>query len=345
MKYNVNILRLILVILLPQFASPTYSQTDYEIYPAKGLCRDSIKYQEQMIASDCIRGIIYYTNSLFPYQQTSRSYILSSGEVYSKNSMICVEWVYDVELNEITRIDSSESRHLGYRDGKEIQYMGIINDTIVYWIAETNSIESERISDHSRTSLPPSRLELFSRLSYLHQEIHNNNITYYSLSKDLNVAYSNNKTNTITIYTSKGEIIEFPANMGGKVLGWLDEKHLLYADISVEGFGDFYYDVFVLDITTRDSTKVLSKVCNVYDYHHGQLIYESDPRKIVVAQLFFDNRWSILDRQRFDLSNHFLWVYEMCMIDEYNFVIMGDTLHGSAFMLYKLQVQTGGALH
>lgn len=337
MNINVNILGLLFVIFLQLHTPPIYSQTVYEIYPAKGFCMDSIRYQGQMFTSDCIRGIVYYTNSMFPYQQTSRSYILSSGEVYSKNSMKYVEWVYDVKSNEITRIDTSGSRHLGYRDGKDVQYMGIINDTLVYCVVGTNCIGAERISDHDRIPLPSSRLELFSRLQYMHQEILKDNITYYSLSKDLNLAYSNNKTNNITICTSSEGIIEMPANMGGKVLGWLDETHLLYADISVEGFGDFYYDVFVLDVINRNSAKVLSRVCNVYDYHHGQLIYESDPRKIAVAQLSFDNGWSIHDRQSIDLGDQFLWIYEMCMIDDYNYIIMGDTI-GSVYGLYKLHL-------
>lgn len=336
MKPNINTFGLLIIILLLG-VSTAYSQKAFEIYPAKGYCTDSVEYQGQKIASNCIQGNIHYTNSLFPHQYSTRSYILSSSAKYSIDSINYIEWIYDVVSNNIIRIDSSRVRHVGYRDGKEIKYMGIINDTLLYWVTGTDEITAERIPDFCTISLPQCRLEQISRLKYLHQKIHNGEITYYSLDKDLNLAYSNSRTNRITICTREGDSLEIMANMGGKVLGWLNETHLLYADISVEGFGDFYYDVFVLDVSSLNSMKVLSHVCNVYDYCHNQLIYELEPRQIVVAQLYFDNKWALQERGNFDLNKDFLWIYEMNRIDDANFVILGDA-PGGALCLYKLHV-------
>ena len=260
------------------------------------------------------------SGSFFPFYKANRKYTLFTANRYAPNKKDRKVIVYSSQENRIEAIDSCLSINLRET---EISYLGFENDTLYISDADGKNFMAKIYSQGMVPTTISTRKKQVLQLLYNAERDGYN----YAFNEKYDIAYSQHDSNRIVIIRNDPDIkntIKIPANMGGIVLSWIDNDKILYTDISVEGYGEFYYDLYVYDVVKQQSSLIKSHLMNVFDYREGTVIFESTPRNLCFGRLALGNKNQLIEEKHLDVNSSFSWIYSVYLLDNQNILIVGD---------------------
>lgn len=288
--------------------------TSYEIQEAEGFCYGTYAYEAQN-APICYQ--VSTGKTVFPFCNSSRRYFTFYAKRYSPNGYHNRIVVYDTKSNRVYEIDSCDNTNKYHCP----IYLGFEDDT-VYVYGKTESDMSAYIftRDMMSVDIPQAKKSMLLKLKSEQPG------QSQCISKPYNrVAYSNGDS-VVVVLTE--EEIKTNAYMG-QVVGWEDEDHLLYTETTVEGFGDFYYNLYVFDIHTKSSRLIAVHLSDVFDFYNGVLLYSASPNILCMAKI---KNGGLSEVCTVDLHKDYRYIYSASILNNNELIIGGD--HKSLNMCY-----------
>ena len=259
----------------------------------------------------------------FHLSSSERKYFIINAKRFSNGVNYDRVLLFDVEKNCIVEIDSCAD--YSEENNQCNNYIATLNDTLFMYISEDTSIKAFIVSPQMKPTVASQTMEnLFDKLKKVEKT------DFWCVSKTKNnLAYCNSRCDSIIIMLMEKNthiVSDF-----GEVTGWINDSLLLYSKISVEGYGDFFYDLYEYDISKDKHRLILNHVDNVYDYYDGLLLFSTSHNKLSLARL--DDKELLIVNQ-FDLSKQVDWIYSALIINTGE-IIIGCDKHLSDYHYYK----------
>lgn len=244
----------------------------------------------------------------FHFMDENRGCFIVNARRYSPSGMDSRVLAFDTRFNKVREIDSCY-----YNNCKE--YIATSGDTVYVANHDEGKICAYLLSkDLMPTIISNQKNEMLKKIVAL------SDIDTWCIYKNHErLAFKKNSEDSITIITEFDTI--YIHSGYAEVLAWRDKNHLLYAKISVKGMGDFYYDLYVYDITSKKQHLIFKDLCNIYDYYDGTLLYSISPNKLIMARMKENETYII---NQIDLSNQMEWIYSAYMLNKTDIIIGGD---------------------
>lgn len=292
----------------------------YSMQEPVGYCYDIYSYQGQDYPV-CYRRTQIQKNQ-FHFNSPNRHYIMLYSEKYSSKGYNYRTLLYDIQNNSVNEIDSCKTPPLDIF----LQFLGTDEDTLyvsAYHGASINAINLK--SPDIPVTATAEKSNILRKVASIP------NIDTWCVPNSMDrVAYADRSSGKISIvgpWKTDCKVTEV-----GEVITWKDSNTLLYASIIVEGYGDFYYDLWEYSVNENRSKLVAKHLDNIFDYYDGVLVYEKEPNILCLAEL---GNGMLSDFIELDLSDSFTHIYSAYMLNRNEMIVGGDRPNFESFY-YKL---------
>lgn len=260
----------------------------------------------------------------FHFSTANRRFIMLYSKRHSANGYDYRTLLYDTKGNAVCEMDSCKNNPLSDYP----RFLGTDGDRL--YVSHCNSYSINDRNVPSSVSIVAVEDVEYGILKIV-ASLSNIGTWCVSHSKD-KLVYSEMHTNKISLVCQQDTV---PKVIGvGEVIAWKDDKHLLYTETTVEGYGDLYYNLCEYSVTDNRSRLVAKHLNNVYDYHGGILVYEKAPRIVCLAKL---DSGIVSDFVELDFKDFFNYIYSVYILNSAELVIGGDRPNFDSFY-YKCSI-------
>lgn len=300
---------LLLFLLMVGLAGSTFGQSDFTLEMPKGYCYGN--YADNY-------PVCYYRatlfKSMFPFCGSSRDYAVFEASRYAENGKSRKFLLYDMSENRVSAFDSCTDEVF-----KACFYYGFKDDTL--YALRNDTVQAYQIVGQQPFGLPPASA---GKSSNNLKHVRNHGV-WYSFNAQGDLACCDMENDQIVLYPAEGRRLNcktIPSAMGGKIVSWLSDSQLIYADVNVEGFGDMYYDLYLFDVGDGSRQQIAKHLGNVFDYRNGVFLYESEPRILCYGVLEHGQLKTV---KNLDFTQTFGWIYGAYLLDNGNLLLVGDS--------------------
>jgi len=311
-----------IIMVLSTFHWAIGQNGSYSIQEPDGYCYNVYSYQGHEYPI-CYRNT-WMEKTQFHFNNINRRFIILHSEKYSPENYNQRILLYDTKINQIREIDSCTKNS---SDGFLI-YMGTEGDTL--YVSDWNDKAINAInllSPDTHISMTIAKADILKKIASIPY------LETWCLPIEVDkVAYTDRNGEGIFILCHQ----ETMSISGGpaEVIAWVDSDHLLYSKIIVEGYGDFYYDLWEYSVREAKSKAISKHLYNVFDYHNGILLYEKTTNMLCLAEV---KDGELSDLVKYDLSDYFIRIYSAYLLNPHELIIGGDRLGFDTFY-YKFTI-------
>ena len=296
----------------------------YSLQEPDGYCYNVYSYQGNNYPI-CYRNTLM-EKTQFHFDSPNRRFIILHSEKYSPKNYNKRTLLYDTKLNIVREIDSCAMDSF---DGC-LCHLGADGDTLYVSFDKGMAINAINVlSPDSHPSMTMAKADILKRVASIPY------IDTWCVPIEMDkVAYTDRNDEGVFILCNSGTVSISDSH--GEVIAWTDSNHLLYSNITVEGYGDFYYDLCEYSVKEDISVPIAKHLDNVFDYSNGVLLYGKNANVLCLAELK-DGKLS--DILKYDLSTSFTQIYSAYLLNTHEIIIGGDRPGFDTFY-YKYSIET-----